>query len=501
LGGGIPYRDFFDHHLPFAWYFAAILLKLSFGSYIGFRFLWALIAFLSLLSLGVWIRRTLPDLYKYFLVFAVLYPLMGVYFWFHLYLADSLAVLFLSLSFWILIVETMLAKRSLKVLGIASFFTFSMIFSSLTYVYLGGVFYAWMFYLTGWKPRQLIKLLAITLVPYFVFLLFLVLTGSWDEFYFSNVVYNTVHYISMPNFERGVHFNPVKFAVTLFYNFYSNYVPLLMKIKEVNMYLPIGVLGGIGTLSLCVLLFARNVPLGFLYFAALSFSAPRSNVQLANETDYQMSVFLVFGFISALVALYLLQKVKTHNIFIYDSRRVVQLALAFLLVFSVIPLAKNTYDKFYMRYTQKMPSIKDYSYASQFIDNLVGNNYFWYGPYEPDNEFFVKTARLPGKYPTLLPQFSEDEYMKTDFISQFEAHPPEIIIYKHDSSIFMRPALQFGKFFLDWMNDKYTSVENIKGVTVLRSPSEFNLGSDLYLLNKDESKLLQKLRDQSYIAY
>jgi len=147
-----------------------------------------------------------------------------------------------------------------------------------------------------------------------------------------------------------------------------------------------------------------------------------------------------------------------------------------------------------------MPHITNYSYNAQFIDQIIGeNDFYWYGPYEPQEEFFVKKPSLPGKYPTLLPQFREDEYLKNSFIGQFEKNQPAIIIYKQEASIFMTPALEFGKFFIDWMSDKYTSIENIKGINVLKSPSGFNLRTDLYILNSRKSELLERLRLQGYI--
>lgn len=147
-----------------------------------------------------------------------------------------------------------------------------------------------------------------------------------------------------------------------------------------------------------------------------------------------------------------------------------------------------------------MPHIYDYSYNAQFIDQILNeNDFYWYGPYEPQEEFFVKKARLSGKYPTLLPQFREDEYLKNSFIEQFENNKPAIIIFRHEASIFMTPALEFGKFFTDWMSNKYTSIENIKGVNILKSPSGFNFKTDLYLLNTRKTELLEKLKSQGFI--
>ena len=498
--GGIPYKSFFDHHLPFAWYFAAILLRLSFNSYTLFRIIWATTTFLILLSIGLWIRKKYKDFYYYYLGFFVLYPLLGVYFWFHLYLADSLAILFFSCIFWILLVQTLSKKVSFRAIIISSLLSFCFVFSSMTFIYLAAAFYIWQLYLIGLNGKKLLLFIIISGLPYVLYFIYLMLTGSLHDFYFSNFVYNTTLYISIPNYVKGRLFNPIKFALTLIYNFYGNYLPLLSKIRFFDLYLPVGVLAGIGSLSLLLLLFSKDIFVGLFFFLILSFSAPRSNIQNYAETDYQGALFIVLGVISSIVVLYLLKKLKTNDLLIHDLRRLTQVVITIFIFFTFIFLLKNSYDKYFQIYTQKMPHIYNIAPVAEFIDQtLSDNDYYWVGPYEPQEEFFVKTAKLPGKYPTLLPQFRENDYLKTVFIGQFETNPPAIIIFRHEASIFMTPALEFGKFFTDWMSDKYISIENVKGVKVIKSPTGFNLRTDLYLQNSKRTELLQKLKTLGYI--
>jgi len=133
---------------------------------------------------------------------------------------------------------------------------------------------------------------------------------------------------------------------------------------------------------------------------------------------------------------------------------------------------------------------------SYLIDD---NDYFWIGPYEPNEIFYAGKGKIPGKYPTLLPQFRENESLKTGFLKQFKDNTPKIIIYKNTASIFNTPSIEFGKFFIDWMSDKYTQLEDVKGMELLKNPSFFDLKSDLFLLNSDKQNLLQKLENGGYI--
>jgi hypothetical protein len=350
------------------------------------------------------------------------------------------------------------------------------------------------------SKKNIIKFLLLAAAPYFLYFLYLLITGTLYDFYFSNFVYNTKLYISIPNYVKGRFFNPVKFGLTLIDNFYQGYMPLLSKIKHLDLYLPIDTTAALGSLVLLLFLLWKKPAVGFLFFLALSFSAPRSNIGKYSETDYQASLFYVFGLISALFTWFYLYHQSFKEKIFDDLKRVTHLVLSIFILFSFIFLLNNFYHKFFQVYTQKMPSIPNRSFAADFVDMLIDkNDYFWIGPYEPHHEFFVKKGRLPGKYPTLLPQFREDLYLKSSFLSQFEKNPPAIVIFKHESSIFATPADEFGRFFLDWLNNRYVAIEKIKGVEVLKSPSEFNLRTDLYLLKEKEDILLQRLRDFGYI--
>jgi hypothetical protein len=60
LHGGLPYRDFWDHHLPGAWFGAAFLLFFSGGSFVLFRVLWALFAWAILVLTGLSMGKNHP---------------------------------------------------------------------------------------------------------------------------------------------------------------------------------------------------------------------------------------------------------------------------------------------------------------------------------------------------------------------------------------------------------------------------------------------------------
>ncbi len=503
LEGKVPYRDFFDHHLPGAWILSASLLLFSFGSFIKFRFLWGIVQFLVLFFVGRFIKKRNKELFPFYLGFFLLYPIITMYYWTHLFIADGIAFLFFSAIFWMLFTESYEKTHTLRTILLLSLCNVAFVFTSLSYIYIALIFYAWIFILfLRMKPRikDYLTLIGANAVPYILFALYLFITNSWKEFYISNVVYNTTLYMRVPNYTPGRFFNPIKFALTVIYNFYDTYIQLLVRIKEFNLYFPVDLVLALSTFLLFVFLVVELPVIGIVYFFVLSFSAPRSNLMKMGETDYQSGLFIALGTISFFLLLWRYKYIK----FSFEPLEIVRKFLVAMVVlygvFAGLFLVQNTYNKFYMRHTQKMPSIYDHAPTAYFLNEILNKgDYYWIGPYEPNEEFFVINAKLPGKFPTLLPQFKESEYFSNEFIRQFETNSPKLIIYKHEASIFGTPSLEFGKFFTDWMDKKYISLEHIKGLVALKSPETFNMRTDVYILKSEQDILLLRLIDKGYI--
>lgn len=501
ISGKIPYKEFFDHHLPFAWYLSSFFLRISSGSYVFFRLIWSFFSFAVLSILGLWIRREHKNLYYYYLIFLLFYPLISVYFWLHLFLADSLAVLFFALVFWLLLTQTLAKKTDFKIIIFSTLLTFLIIFSSLTYLYLAFLLYIWQIYLIRSYSRKIFIFLIYAVSPYFIYSIYLLISDSWQAFYLANITYNTEHYIDIPNYVKGRFFNPLKFGFTLIFNFWEGFLPRLATIKDLNLYLPVSTLTVLGAFVLLILLLSKFSFIGLIFFFLLSFSAPRSKLQNAMfETDYQAGMFVILGISAAIIALYLLKHLETKDILLNDLKRISNVLLSALLLFTFLFLLKNTYDKWYFRYTQKMPSIYDKADTAVFLNEILEqDDYYWIGPYEPQEIFFVKKGKLPGKYISVMPQFKQNEKIKRTFIEQFEKNLPEIIVFKWNTGIFGTPTDQFADFFLEWMKDKYTRLDKINDVKILKNPTSVKLDIHLYLLNIKKDKILKKLKNYGYI--
>lgn len=509
LEGKLPYRGFFDNHMPMAWLLSAFFLLFSFNSFVLFRIWWALFMFITLFVLGWYIRKNYKELYAYYVGFFFFYAITTTYFWSHLFVADSIASLFFAIAFWLCLVQTLTKKIDTTLIQLATLCTFCIVFTSLTYIYVAGVLYVWQLYLfsktikwTIWKSW--LPFLKWVLTPYVVFFLYLLLTGSLRDFYFANITYNTQHYVSIENYEKGQPFNPITFALTLIYNFGYDAYPILTKIKELDLFLPIASAAVIASLSLIIYFFFYDKTIAILLFLLLSFSAPRSSIQKTNEGDYQISLFLTLGITTAWITLYLFRTIPKYitEQVVRDIMRIVHVLLMVFMFFTGLFLIKNVYNKTFQLYTHKMPTVNNIAPTAQFIDQIIHKGeYYWVGPFEPHHVFFVTEGQQPGKYTFIMPQFREDEKLRHEVIQQFEQHPPKMIIYKHDGHIFGTNALEFGKFIFDWMQGKYSKLSHIVGVKIKHGPATFNIKEDVYILNKYDKEILKRLEERGYIEY
>ncbi|GIW64023.1 MAG: hypothetical protein KatS3mg091_825 [Patescibacteria group bacterium] len=502
LNGQVAYKDFFDHHMPLAWFLAAVIMILSENSLLLFKFVWAILQFGFLwFVIGKLIKKYSDEIYSKFKYFAVLYPVVAMYFWLHLFLADSIASLTAASSLWLLIALSFAKTIEKKDICITGLLLSSIVLTSLTYIYWTAFAYLWLFLIfVKTKPclRCYLKFTLINLMPYLVLGLYILITNSFSEFIFANFTYNTEFYINIANYTKGRYFNPVKMLLTLIFNFWDKTLPVIPKIGNHDLYFPHTQLFILSALLTTYLIFKLNKAYGVLFFLMLSLSAPRSEIISLGDRNYQAGVFITTSLASLFVSFYLYRKTITKDLETTVIKALMVINIIYATV-SVLFFSQSFYEKVFFVYTQKMPRNYDRDFTAEFIDSLLDkNDYFWIGPYEPHRAFFVVKGRLPGKYPTLLPQFSESDYLQSNFIKQFETNPPKIILFKHTSSIFMTPAEQFGEFFLTYLNQNYIRVSDAD-YKVVRNLTDFDLNTDLYINKNYADEIITKLKQKGYI--
>jgi len=344
------------------------------------------------------------------------------------------------------------------------------------------------------RIRELLMLMAVAIAPYVVYALYLLITGTAKDFWFANFTYNTKLYINIVNYSAVTSsFNPLRFALTVINNFWQSYLPLLSQLAYVSFYSPVSRLVALGTLMTALYLGYKKPLFGLIYLALLSFSAPRSS-QLADmkQTDYQMGLFIIMGTISAVFVLYqLLYDLDTKSFFVKFWRSIVCFFLLMYFAFSLAFMLQNTLSIRYQRYMGMLPPTTNISDIADFVTRWIEpSDTYWIGPYEGHHAFYVKKGQAAGKYPSLLPQFRENDFLRNDFLHEMEKANPKMIIFHHEASIFQTPANEFGAFFLDWMKGRYINCVEAKA-DCKSEVSGINVREDVYVRSNAKRMLNQ----------
>src|SRR3989344_859927 len=217
LKGIFPFSGFFSHHGPVAYFVAAIIALFSNGSFVTFRIVYSIALALFFLWSYWYLRvRVSATQSRFYLISVLIFGLSATYFWLHMLLADSLASVLIMPVVAILLLRSMQGKQFIRSdLVIISALTFLMIFTSLTHVYVGIVVYVYTLYYyffhkrRGMLGKESLFLIAIFAVPYLLFGIYLILTGSFDEYFYQSILYNQKYYIyNYPKPEGSTFINP-----------------------------------------------------------------------------------------------------------------------------------------------------------------------------------------------------------------------------------------------------------------------------------------------------
>ena len=147
--GRLQYRDWFQHHQPFAYTFAAFLLPVSGISFVRFRILLAIAFFV--LNTGAYFllkKRFKNKNLTFYLFFLFITAVSATYFWGQMLLADTLSAYLIIPAYALLLLKDFYNKKfGEKDLLIFSLFAFFAWLTSLTCTYLLAGLYLYAFYL------------------------------------------------------------------------------------------------------------------------------------------------------------------------------------------------------------------------------------------------------------------------------------------------------------------------------------------------------------------
>lgn len=512
VNGKLPYKDFFTHHNPLAYFLAAFIIFFTRQSFVWFRILLAIFYFLLSVGLYVLLKKQLKKRHLGFYPFFILIlAISATYFWGQMLLADVLSGYLFLPAFALVFLKTFWKEQfNLKDLTAIFTLTFLVLLSSSSYLYLiiliNGV--ALFQYSRGKRLRNLLSCLRVMILPYILFLIYLGLSGSLKDFYFQAIEFNARYYIyNYPKPLGSVRINPVRYAIIIANNFFNDYHSVLIQLKDFNFTFPVNTALVLADTTLLIFLFLkRRFKLALFALLTLVFSLPRST-PLFSERDYQVTVFVMLSFLNFAFVLPLLKReVGLEREYL---RRISLTGLFFLMsgywAYNLLFLFRKFNERVFEKYMGKAPLIYDRPEITPIIDSVIEkDDYVWLGPFEFEELFFLKKGKIPSKYQIILPEFVHSEKIKTELIGEFEKNKPKIVMFRKDITIRGYPVPEFSGFFLNFLHENYVHLltyrEDGSRFQQVNPPSlTLDIEQDFYIERENKGKILKRMVENNLI--
>lgn len=513
LQGKLIYSDWFSHHGPLAYVVASVVEIFSRNSFVGFRFVYSIFLFFLTVLPFLFIRRQLKGIdIPYYFYFIILVALGSTYFWGHMLLADNLSA-FLLLPVFVLIFLKVMYNRVFEKADyiFISIFSFLALMSALTYSFLVAGIYAFLFvyYFVGvgkkFKIRDLVSLLAIIFIPYLTFLVYLIITGSLDDYFNQAIKFNRDYYIYYPGHEGKPPANPLRYAIVIAQGFHNNFSSMLNTIKGFNFDFPFNIALAVSNLSLGVYLLLKKKYLLFLFvLGTLIFANARTNPFDSRETDYQLSVYILISLFITSYAIYTIYKELNTNIE-YAKKLILSLVFVVLLIYSFYnftfllrKFSYKTYDK-YMGFTSQ---IYDRPKVAPYINQIVEkNDIAWIGPFAFEDLLYMD-ANLPSKFHVFLPGMGKSEKFTSEMLSEFNRNKPSVIYYNRDYYILGASPKEYGKPFLNFLNSNYITLSTYQEGAYKYSTSidpSLEFDKKLFIRKDAIDEVIAKMQSLNYV--
>ncbi len=500
LQGILPYRDFFSHHGVLGYFLSAPIILIGGVSFVHFRILTAGF-FLGLFSLETYLLwKRVPKFDPiYFVGFLVMLIISATYFWGQMFLADVLAGYLLILPYTLLLLKIYFGERlQTKDLWILSLFTGAALLVSTTYLYAGLILAG----VTIWYSRKW-QSVVIFGVPYLIFGFYLLITGSISDFLYQAVSYNQKYYIyNYPRPEGSTAFNPLRYAVVIFTDFFNKFAMASQGIFKVNFEYPMTHVLALADIAIMSFLAVRKKFLALiLVLGLLIFVNPRGNPSEIKPGDYQTGVYLILSLLNIFLVIFLIRKDISE---VKDSLlRPLIIFLGGMVIiytfFGAMFLFSQFWTTVYNRYMGIFPLIYDRPLVANMVNDLVPpDHYCWVGPFEFEEMYYLK-CRRPSKYHWILPQFKEIPVIQEQIIADYSKSLPDVIVYRRDFSAFGQSG-EFSNFFVDFLNARYTRVKDLGYQFISPKQKDFNLNEDVNLEKSLVPELLAKLVEKGYVG-
>lgn len=514
--GIMPYSGFFSHHGPVAYFVGALVYLFSGSSFVHFRIFYSIFLLLFFLLTYIFLKKSVGvKETNVYLIFLVLVSIASTYFWGHMLIADNLSAYFIIPVFALLTLKV-LYKKAL-VLHDFSFMSFFIVFallSSITFSYLVFFSYLFIFYLFFTQnsfsviKKNLIKVVFIMIIPYVVFLCYLLITRSFSDYLYQSIIFNEKYYIyNYPGPAGGTSINPIRYAIVIFSNFYNSFYNLLFQVKDFNFVFPFNISLAVADVALSIyFLTKKHYVLFIFYFLALVYANARSSPLDSSEKDYQAAVYIVISLFS--ICLFLS---KAYESLKNDTNYAQKLILSVLFVivgiysfFNVAFLFERFKDKAYPKYMGQAALIYDRPEIAPILNKIITkDDYIWIGPLEFE-EYLYAQGNLASKYHILIPAMGRSEKIQSEMIADFKKNMPKVIYFSKSFSILGQSPEKYGKFFTDFLNENYITLypspdKNITYVSQVGRNLHLDIVTKLYINKNNKIEIINKMLSENLI--
>lgn len=524
--GKLPYIGFFSHHNPGAYFISAFITLFSDRSFVAFRMYWAALLFIAAGG-SWWILKKLlgkQDL-KFYGIYLLLAAVSATYIWGHMMLSETVVAYSLIPAYTLILLKSLYDQPlSLMDLIFISGAIFIAVFTSLTFAFAALIllFYTAYRYILQHIHKdtfslkmmkkfgyQIFVLSLIFGLPYLLFLLYLLVTGSLSEYVFQSIVYNRDYYIyNFPKVAGIVSTNPFRYAISILYNTSIQFHSLLVQVRNFNFSYPETIallLANVGVIIF--LLTKRKFLLATVVYLFLVFLNARSEPLNFKETDFHSTVYILTSLFHLAFILYvwfqsLNEKLHQGISLIYKFLFIVVGIYGFFLT---IFFGRAYIEKVYARFMGQAPGIYDTPVVAPIINKIVSREeYFWIGPFEFQELLYIN-GRQPSKYHWFLPANARSEKIKNEITRDLHKNRPKLIVFKEDYSTFGVTPEQFNKTIVDILRADYFRITDLNAEgdhfeVLVKGLHNFDIEQNFYFSKELKQEIIETLLKVGIIA-
>ncbi len=507
------YTGFFTHHGPVAYLLAGIIEIFTRRSFVAFRIVYALFLFVFSSGIYLYFKKRFDEVStRFYLLFLVFIGLSTTYFWGHMLLADSLSSFLLTPVVFLLTLLTLEKKNLMtKDIFLISILTSLATLAALTYIYFAAIVYLYTFFLILKEKKDvshIAKAIGLMAIPYGIFLIYFLLTGSLTAYITQAIIFNGKYYAyTYPGIGQGQFLNPFKQIVIISHDFFINFYLLLRQVKDLNVNFPFNITLAVADVGFLIYLCLRKkFSLALFFYLLLTFANARSNPLTSGETDYQSAVYITLSFASLAFILFAfwdyLQETLSHPKRLIAS--VVYIIVAIYAFFGILFVGHKFVNHVYLKYMHLEGGIKDTPHIAPILNSLTTkNDYIWIGPFSFE-ELWYSNAKVPSNFIILLPEFPHIPGVTQKMMQEFNENKPLVIYFNQDQGVRGYVPYNYAPFFIDFLKENYVTVAQYKkGKTTyentIQITGDLDIQNKLFLRKDQADVLIQKMLQLGYI--